>query len=131
MQFGVYLVENDVISSDEFFEAIKLQLRTRPQLGALAIELHKLNARQVFALLRQQSDSPEDLFGELALRAGYLTAKDLSELVDEQLRRVTPLHELLVDMGILSAEAVERHYCEFRRTMERADERELATTLGS
>lgn len=130
MQFGVYLVENDVISSDEFFEAVKLQLRTRPQIGALAIEMQKLNVRQVFSLLNEQCDAPGELFGELAIKAGYLTAEELSQLVQEQTRRAVPLHELLVEVGILTPEDADRHYRDFRRVMEQADEPEMAA-IGS
>ena len=130
MQFGVYLVENDIISSDEFFEAVKLQLRTRPQIGALAIEMQKLNVRQVFALLSRQCDSPGEIFGELALKAGFLTAEELSQLVQEQSRRAVPLHELLVEIGVLAPEDAKRHYRDFRLTMEQADEPELVE-IGS
>lgn len=126
MQFGVYLVENGVITCDEFFEAVKLQLRTRPQLGGLAIERRKLNVRQVFDVLRQQCDSPEELFGDLAVQRGYLTKDELADLIHEQLRRVTPIREILVEMDLLSAEAVEHHYRDFRRTMEHCVHGELA-----
>jgi hypothetical protein len=126
MQFGVFLVDNGVITCDEFFEAVKLQLRTRPQLGGLAIERRKLNARQVFSVLREQCDSPVDLFGELAVQLGYLTNDELSELVHEQLLRVRPLSEILVEMDLLTPEARDVHYREFRRTMEQCDESALA-----
>ncbi|HMO84754.1 MAG TPA: hypothetical protein PKC18_07535, partial [Lacipirellulaceae bacterium] len=70
MLFGIYLVENGVITCEEFFETLKLQIRTRPPLGGLAIEQRKLTAKQVFAILRQQCDSPADMFGELAVKMG-------------------------------------------------------------
>jgi hypothetical protein len=123
MQFGVYLVDNDLITPDEFFEAVKLQLRTRPQLGALAIEYRKLNVRQVFALLRRQCDSPTDMFGDLAIQSGYLTAAEVEALVEEQLRRVRPVRELLIEMGIFTTNEADQYYAEFRRSMQKAEER--------
>jgi hypothetical protein len=123
MQFGVYLVDNDLITPDDFFEAVKLQLRTRPQLGALAIELHKLNVRQVFSLLRKQCDSPTEMFGDLAIQAGYLKAAEVEELVEEQLRRVRPLRDLLVEMGVFTDREATQHYADFRRSMQSIEER--------
>lgn len=123
MQFGVYLVDNDLITPDEFFEAVKLQLRTRPQLGALAIECRKLNVRQVFSLLRRQCDAPTEMFGDLAIQAGLLTAAEVEELIEEQLRRVRPVRDLLIEMGIFSAEEANQFHADFRRSMQKAEER--------
>ena len=111
MLFGIYLVENGVITCEEFFETLKLQIRTRPPLGGLAIEQRKLTAKQVFAILRQQCDSPADMFGELAVKMGLL--------------RLRPFAELLVETGILPAETVAAHERDYRWTMERVDQAEL------
>jgi hypothetical protein len=127
MQFGIYLVDNGVITCEEFFEALKLQLKTRPQLGALAIEKRKLNVRQVFGVLRSQCDSPDDMFGELAVKLGYLTADELTQLLHEQAVRVRSFCEILADAGILSADAVAKHFSDYRRALEPVEEDELAT----
>jgi hypothetical protein len=121
MLFGIYLVENGVISCEEFYEALKLQLRTRPQLGSLAIEKRLLSVRQVFAILRSQCDSTEDLFGRLAVKLGYLAPEALRQLTEEQSRRVRPFSEILVESGILSSDEVERHLSDYRQAMENAD----------
>ena len=128
MQFGMYLVENGVITCDEFFEALKLQLKSRPQLGALAIERRKLNVRQVFSVLRCQCDSPDDMFGELAVRNGYLTEAELTELLHEQSVRVRPFSEIVIEAGILSPAVVEKHYADYRRALEPAGESELTVS---
>ena len=126
MQFAMYLVDNGVISCEEFFEALKLQMSTRLQLGALAIEIRRLTFRQVFAILRAQCDEPNTMFGELAVRLGHLTDEDVTKLLAEQASRAMPLLEVLVDNGFLSAEAAELHYAEYRRCMQAANA-ELAT----
>jgi hypothetical protein len=128
MQFGMYLVENGVITCEEFFEALKLQLKTRPQLGALAIEKRMLNVRQVFGVLRSQCDSPDDMFGEMAVKLGYLTPEELALLLHEQAVRVRPFSEIVVEANILPAETVERHYRDYRRALEPAEEAELTAS---
>lgn len=126
MQFGIYLVENGVITCEEFFAALKLQLRSRPTIGGLAIEKRKLNVRQVFSVLRLQCDAPADLFGELAVKAGYLSAEDLSRLIHEQGQRVKPFSDVLVEAGILSVETVERHFGEYRRQHDHCEDESTA-----
>lgn len=126
MQFAMYLVDNGVISCEEFFEALKLQMNTRPQLGALAIETRRLTFRHVFAILRAQCDEPNTMFGELAVRLGYLSEQDVTKLLAEQASRAMPLLEVLVENGFLSAEDAERHYADYRRCMQQANA-ELAT----
>lgn len=129
MQFGMYLVENGVITCEDFYEALKLQLGTRPQLGALAIEKRKLNVRQVFGVLRSQCDSPDERFGELALKLGYLSEADLAWLLHEQSVRVKPFSELLVEMDVLTADEMEKHAREYRQAMEPAEEVELTASV--
>lgn len=118
MQFAMSLVDNGAISCEELFEALKLQMHSRPQLGALAIETRRLTCRQVFAILRAQCDEPDVLFGELAVRLGYLTDDDLQQLLVEQAARATPLADVLIDHGFLSSEVVELHYAEYRRCLQ-------------
>jgi hypothetical protein len=118
MQFAMYLVENGVISCEEFFEALKLQLHSRPQLGALAIDTRRLTFRQVSAILRVQCEEPNELFGEIAVRLGYLTEEQLAELLAEQASRAQPLAEVLVENGFISAALAEQHYAEYRRCLQ-------------
>lgn len=129
MQFGIYLVENGVISRDEFYEALKFQQNSRPQLGALALERRKLTMRQVFTVLRNQGDSPSEYFGELAVKAGFLTAEQLAQLVLEQATRSKPFAEVLVDLGILPRDAVNRYAREYRRSAENQEAPEFAAAV--
>jgi hypothetical protein len=126
MHFGIYLVENGVITCDEFYEALKFQLSMRPQLGALALECRKLTMRQVFSVLRAQCDAPAKYFGELAVKAGYLTGEDLAQLVCDQTTHSTPFSEVLIELDILQRDAVNQYAREYRRSMEGHEEPELA-----
>ena len=126
MQFGIYLVDNGVISCEEFFEALKLHQRSRPQMGALAIQTRKLNFRQVFAILRAQCDAPNELFGELAISLGYLTSDDLAQLLAEQALRSKSLVDVLVDNGMLTSDQAEEYFNDYRRCMKQAEREQLA-----
>jgi hypothetical protein len=126
MQFAMYLVDNGVLTCEEYYEASKLQMHSRPQLGALAIEARRLTVKQVFAVLSMQCDEPNTKFGELAVRLGYLTDDDIAQLLAQQEKRARPLLEVLVENDFLSAEVAEQHYAEYRRCLQ-GDQCELAT----
>ncbi len=126
MQFAMYLVDNGVLTCEEYYEASKLQMHSRPQLGALAIEARRLTVKQVFAVLSMQCDEPNTKFGELAVRLGYLTDDDITQLLAEQERRAMPLLDVLVENDFLSAQVAEQHYAEYRRCLQ-AGPQELAT----
>jgi hypothetical protein len=128
MHFGMYLVDNGVITCEEFYEALKLHMHSRPQLGALAIQTRRLSFRQVFGILRSQCDSPNELFGELAISLGYLTHEDLTQLLAEQATRAKPFAQILVELEILRADQAEQHYNEYRQCLRGADRNEPAIT---
>lgn len=120
MQFAMYLVDNGVMTCEDFFEALKLQIHSRPQLGALAIDTRRLSFRQVSAILSHQCDEPNQRFGEIAMRLGYLKEEELSALLVEQAKRVTPLTDVLVENGFLSEAELELHFADYRNCMQRA-----------
>lgn len=114
MHFGIYLTENGLISCEQFMEALKHQLSSRPLLGALAIETEKLSVKQVFHILRIQAETPGELFGELAVEQGFLTEADVASLILLQSMRVRPLAQIIVELGFASADEVDRHQIDFR-----------------
>jgi uncharacterized protein YlaN (UPF0358 family) len=127
MQFGMFLVDNGVLSTQAFYKALKLQMRSRPQLGTIAIQSRRLTVKQMFIILQEQCDSPQQMFGEIAIRLGYLTSEDLHQLLEEQSRHMTSLRDILVEHGFLSAEVVDQQYAAYRRSTRQAEpELELA-----
>ena len=121
MQFGMYLVENGVITCEEFFEALKLQVRSRPKLGAVAIKNRKLTCHQVFQVLEAQCDEPLEFFGELALRMGFLTETDLAHLMGEQQALTASLRDILVEHGFISSAQADWFYSEYRNTLRQTE----------
>jgi hypothetical protein len=125
MLFGVYLVDRGVITTDQFFETFKCQLSTRPQLGALAVRMHELSSRHVEAILGEQSETPGELFGDTAVRLGFLSEDDLIKLLRKQTSRMTPFSTLLVELGYLAKDEVERHLAAYHASKESATAADL------
>lgn len=59
-------------------------------IGALAAKRGWLSMKQIFEVLSEQADRP-DAFGEIALRRGYLTAEQVAALTAEQAQQAPHL----------------------------------------
>lgn len=126
MQFGIYLIDQGLITATQFVDALRQQQVQRVPLGQLAIECGKLSVRQVYEVLRMQATSEHDRFGEAAIELGMLTPTDVAELLMEQTDRRPSLGKILVAMGAIDREQYEEALAGFRRLAER---RGPATTL--
>lgn len=125
MLFGKFLVERGVINPDEFYQAFKAQLASRPQLGTLAVQRRLLSMSQVFQVLEAQCDRPSELFGDLAVDLGFITTDDVAHLLREQSDLMKPFAELLIDLGILDSTQVKNYHREFSAAMEQAMSAEM------
>jgi len=105
-----------LISADEFVQAVEVQIRQRPPLGALAMETRKLSMRQVFDVLSGQAGAQKP-FGRVAVEMNYLTESELMELLGWQSERCPSLAEVIVDEGILDQATVNRELQRYRRAM--------------
>jgi hypothetical protein len=113
MLFGKYLVERGVINTDQFYQALKAQLASRPQLGTLAVKRRLLTMGQVFEVLEAQSDRPLERFGDLAVEMGFITSDNVALLLREQSDLTKPFAELFIDLGILDRLEVKIFHREF------------------
>jgi len=127
MKFGLYLVEHGMITTDQFVKALEVQLTSRPLIGALAIETGKLSVKQVFSILRTQADMPHEMFGELAIQAGFLTKDDLDGLLYQQSVRGTPMPQILGELEFAEASDLEEQLAEFSITCSGIDRKEPVT----
>ena len=106
MRFGLYLVREGILRPDQFVVALEKQLAESAPLGTLALQAGKLNMRQVFEILAEQDDC-KDRFGEVAVRLGFLTEYEVSNLLAQQVLQLRPLKEVLMTEGVLDARTVE------------------------
>ena len=59
-----------MISAEQFVAAAEVQLSTLTRIGQLALEEGDYLARDIFDVLRAQSEEPNQRFGELAVEMG-------------------------------------------------------------
>lgn len=71
-------------------------------LGEIAVRQGLLTLKQVFEILGEQAESG-DRFGEIAVRRGALTRVQLERLLERQARTTVSLADILIRMGVLGA----------------------------
>ena len=119
MQFGIYLCRNGIITADQLVTAMEMQDEQMVPLGVIAMEEGKLSVRDVFSILRVQSDLPNDRFGDIAIDLGLMTKRDLAELLMLQSNRRAKIGDCLTSLGFLSQEQLDKALAAYRRDRER------------
>lgn len=114
MHFGLYLRQRGIISSEQFVEAVEAQLKVLTRIGQLALEEGILSPRDVFDVLRAQSEMPHKRFGEVAIELGLMTRDEVLRLLVIQADRKPQLADVFVRQGVLTEEQMRRELAEFR-----------------
>jgi hypothetical protein len=115
MHFALYLKNKGIITADQLVAALEVQLNTLVPIGQLALEEGILSARDIFTILRAQSESPHERFGELAIELGLMNRDELTRLLMIQADRKRPLGEILISHGVLTERQSAMEMAAFRR----------------
>jgi hypothetical protein len=117
MHFGLYLKKKGIITAEQLVEALEVQLTTLVPIGQLALEEGMLSARDIFDVLRAQSDSPNERFGDLAVEMGLMTRDDVMRLLMLQADRKRPITEILVGQGVLTERQIATELAAYRQSL--------------
>ena len=126
MHFGMYLKNKGVINAGQLVAALEAQLEKLVPIGQLALEEGLISARDIFEILRAQSQYPNVRFGELAIEMGLLKREELMRLLMIQADRKKPLGDILVLQGVLSKQQLAAEVSAYRQANGRA---RTATTV--
>lgn len=97
--FCDYLAAERLLPADRI-EAVR-RSASAPQIGKILLDRGALDVRQLMNIVYQQADHPEIRFGELAVRAGYISEEELLLALREQrLLRRHPA-EILLEQGTM------------------------------
>lgn len=114
MWFAAYLCDRHVITYEQFAEAVQLQQSRKPPLGLVAIRTGQLTIREVVAVLAKQMTHPAMQFGEIAVDLGFITEQELGGLLLRQVQSTPSMSDILVEIGALTPEEVDRYQREAR-----------------
>ncbi len=92
-----------LVTTEQVRRANAWRRKMHPQLGKLAMAEGKLSVAQVFDILGHQAVDG-GLFGRIAVSQGFLTEKDLFELLQIQTRLTPSMADALVALEFIGAE---------------------------
>jgi len=115
MHFGLQLKKRGVISAEQLVEALELQLSTLVPIGQLALEEGMLAPRDIFNILRAQSDAPNLRFGDMAVEMGLMMRDGVIGLLVVESDRIRPIADILVGQGVLTSQQLETELAAYRR----------------
>jgi hypothetical protein len=119
LKFGVYLVEQRIVSPEQFCGLIKIQQESVRTQAKIALQRNMLTIRQVANILDMQeanaADSPKP-FHQFAVEMKYLSTTEAEMLIKAQESSCASINELLVDCGLLTESQTRVLYAHFFRT---------------
>ncbi len=111
--FGNYLLEKNVITTEQLLEALKEQSKVHLKLGTLAIHEGYMTAGEVDNIVIMQTHQDKK-FGELAIEEGYLTQEQVDSLLETQKPDYLLLGQVLIEQGILTNTQFENIIVEYQ-----------------
>lgn len=112
--FGKYLVEKEVISSEDYQAVIKKQLDVRVKLGTIAVAEGLLTENQVEMLNKLQMQF-DKRFGDLAVEKEFLTQEQVQMLLKKQGNPYMQFLQVLLESGKVSVSQMDTHLNSFQK----------------
>lgn len=102
LKFGIYLVEQRIISPEQFCGLVKIQQEASASLATVAIRKNLLTIKQVATVLDQQELSPGKPFTQIALENDFIDRDDAELLLQEQTHSAPSIRKLVQECGLLT-----------------------------
>lgn len=119
LKFGIYLVEQRVISPEQFCGLVKIQQESMMTLASISIRENALTIRQVSTILDLHDENPEQLFGDIALGLNVLDRSQLNRLLHAQHATCPSIRQLLIECGLLTARQTRVLFTHFEKNIAR------------
>jgi len=114
LKFGIYLVEQRIISPEQFCGLVKIQQESTRSLASLAIAHNYLTMKQVSRVL-DESEGDDSQFVETATSKGMMERSDGAHLVRLQELSGESVQSLAVECGLLTDRQCEVLFNHFNR----------------
>ncbi len=114
--FGKYLIENNIISKEQFDEILERMEKTRAKLGLIAVSegiLTKEKAEKI-NILQTQKDAR---FGDIAVEEGYITEKQLETILSKQGNPYIKFIQALEEVTGIKQDKIELYVEDFRKSI--------------
>ena len=123
LKFGLYLVEQGIITCDQFCGLVKIQQESRSGIGTIAIQKNIMTIRQVAAVLEHLETAGSKTFVEVATEMDFIGQADGIKLHQlDQLSRPT-IRKIIVNVGLMNQRQIEMLFEHHERVQSRMRKR--------
>ena len=102
LKFGIYLVEQRIVTPEQFCGLVKIQQETTMSLANVALRKNMLTIKQVADVLDQMESDPSKSFQEVVVEKDLLDGADAAQLLQYQMETCSPIQKLVVECGLLT-----------------------------
>ena len=115
LKFGIYLVEQRIISPEQFCGLVKIQQESLATMPSVALRKNMMTIKQVATVLDIQEAQPAKSFTQIALENDFLDSADVEELIRAQQQTTLTIRQLLVECELLTERQVAVLYQHFEK----------------
>lgn len=102
LKFGIYLVEQRIISPEQFCGLIKIQQEATMSLANIALRKNILTIKQVARVLDIQENNSQNSFIQIAIEEELMDCGDADLMLHEQQMSCPSIPRLVVECGLLT-----------------------------
>ncbi len=102
LKYGIYLVEQRIVSPEQFCGLVKIQQEATMSLATIAIRKNALTIKQVSKVLDIQESSQGQSFIQVALDEELIDCADADRMLHEQQMSCPTIQKLVVECGLLT-----------------------------
>jgi len=122
LKFGIYLVEQRIISPEQFCGLVKIQQEATTSLASLSIRNNILTIKQVANLLDALEARPGSSFVNLALEHNLIGQPQAQQLLLAQQNSCPAITKLVVECGLLTQRQTSVLFHHFERGQSRQNQ---------
>ena len=115
LKFGIYLVEQRIISPEQFCGLVKIQQEATMSLATLAIRKNFMTIKQVASVLDIAEDNPQKSFIKIAMEQDLIDRADADQLLHHQQINCPSIRRLVVECGLLTQRQTSVLFLHFER----------------
>ncbi len=126
LKFGIYLVEQRIISPEQFCGLVKIQQEATASLASLSIRNNFLTIKQVANLLDAVEANPQKSFINVALEQNLIGQPQAQKLLLAQQNSCPTIPKLVIECGLLTQRQTSVLFHHFERGQNRQTQKPTA-----
>lgn len=115
LKFGIYLVEQRIISPEQFCGLVKIQQESAMSMATIALRKNMMTIKQVARVLDIREVNPSKSFSQVVVDEDMLDRTDADELVRAQQLSCPSVRKLVVECGLLTERQSQVLFGHFQR----------------